>query len=117
MLETIREFAQERLAARGEDNVVHEAHAAYFLGLAEQAKPHLYGAGQRVWLRRLEAEHPNFRAALDVFAASGDHEAHLRLAANLGFSGSFAPTSPRDGRTSNKRWPTLSDQHPIAQKP
>ena len=84
MLETIREFAQERLAARGEDNVVHEAHAAYFLGLAEQAKPHLYGAGQRVWLRRLEAEHPNFRAALDVFAASGDHEAHLRLAANLG---------------------------------
>ena len=84
MLETIREFAQEQLAASGEEATLREAHAAYFLGLAEQGKPHLYGAGQRIWLRRLEAEHPNFRAALEMLAASGDHERHLRLAANLG---------------------------------
>jgi non-specific serine/threonine protein kinase len=84
MLETIREFALERLAASSEESRLREAHAAYFLGLAEQAKPHLYGAGQRIWLRRLEAEHPNFRAALEALAASGDHDMHLRLAANLG---------------------------------
>ncbi len=84
MLETIREFAQERLAASGEGDAVRQAHAAYFLILAEEAKPHLYGAGQRVWLRRLEAEHPNLRVALERFAASGDDEAHLRLVSNLG---------------------------------
>ena len=84
ILETIREFAQDRLAASGEAASLHQAHAAYFLNLAEHAKPHLYGVGQRTWLRRLEVEHPNFRAALDVLAASGDHDAHLRLTANLG---------------------------------
>jgi predicted ATPase/transcriptional regulator with XRE-family HTH domain len=84
MLETIRGFAQERLAASGEAASVQRSHAAWHLGLAEHAKPHLYGAGQRAWLRRLEVERPNFRAALDVLAASDDPEAHLRLAANLG---------------------------------
>jgi predicted ATPase len=85
MLETIREFAQDELAASGEAGSLHRAHAAYFLSLAEEAKPHLYGAGQRVWLRRLEAEHSNLRAALAAFAASADHERYLRLAANLEF--------------------------------
>ena len=84
MLETIREFAQERLAASGEEAALCKAHAAYFVRLAEQAKPELFGAGQRAWMRRLDAEQPNFRAALDALAASGDHDAHLRLATNLG---------------------------------
>ncbi|MBW3632806.1 MAG: helix-turn-helix domain-containing protein [Chloroflexi bacterium] len=84
MLETIREFAQERLVTSGEEAAVRGTHATHFLGLAEQAKPHLNGAEQRAWLRRLEEEHPNFRAALDVLTASDDPEAHLRLAASLG---------------------------------
>jgi predicted ATPase/class 3 adenylate cyclase len=84
MLETVREFGLEQLAASGEEAALRQAHAAYFLRLAEQGKPYLYGAGQRAWLRRLEVEHPNFRAALETLATSGDHEAHLRLAANLG---------------------------------
>ena len=84
MLETIREFAQERLAVSGEEATLREAHAAYFFKLVEQGKPFMYRAGQREWLRKLEAEHPNIRAALDVLAASDDHEAHLRLATNLG---------------------------------
>ncbi len=83
MLETIREFAAEQLAASGEEGALKQAHAAYFLNLAEEGKPFMYGAGQRVWLRRLEAEHPNFRLALATLAASDD-EAHLQLAANLG---------------------------------
>jgi predicted ATPase/DNA-binding XRE family transcriptional regulator len=84
MLETIREFAEERLAASSEEATLRQAHAAYFLGLAEQGKPFMYGAGQRVWLRRLEAEQPNFRAALATLAANDDHERYLRLTANLG---------------------------------
>jgi predicted ATPase/DNA-binding XRE family transcriptional regulator len=84
MLETIREFAQEQLAARGEEVTLRQAHASYFFRLAEQAKPFMYVAGQREWLRKLEVEHPNIRAALETLAASGDHDAHLRLAANLG---------------------------------
>ena len=84
MLETIREYAREQLDASGEHATLRQAHAAYFLGLAEEAKPHLYGAGQRAWLRRLEAEHPNVREALKTLAARQDSEGHLRLAADLG---------------------------------
>jgi predicted ATPase/DNA-binding XRE family transcriptional regulator len=83
MLETIREFAAERLASSGEEPALREAHAAYFLGLAEQGKPYLYGAGQRAWLRRLEAEHPNFHVALTTLAANDDDRC-LRLTADLG---------------------------------
>jgi predicted ATPase/DNA-binding XRE family transcriptional regulator len=102
MLETIREFADERLAASGEAAPLRQAHAAYYLRLAEQAKPHLYGAGQRAWLRRLEAEHPNFRAALETLAASEDHERCLRLAANLGFFW-FVRAHYAEGRAHLKR--------------
>ena len=84
MLETIREYAAERLAASSDAEWVRAAHARYFHGLAEQAKPELYGAGQRAWLQRLEAEHPNFRAALVSLAAGDNREAHIRLVANLG---------------------------------
>ncbi len=83
MLETVREFAQDQLAASGEEATLREAHAAYFLGLAEQAKPHLAAFGQGSWLRRLEADHPNFRVALATLAASDDHDAYLRLTASL----------------------------------
>jgi tetratricopeptide (TPR) repeat protein len=82
MLETVREFALERLAASGEEVVARQAHAAYFLGLAERAKP-LLSAGLGAWLSRLEADLPNFRVALESLTASDDHDAYLRLAANL----------------------------------
>ncbi len=84
MLETVREFALERLAASGEENAARQAHAAYFLRLAKHANPHLSGAGQGAWLRRLEADHPNYRVALETLAASDDHDAYLRLTVNLG---------------------------------
>jgi predicted ATPase len=83
MLETIREFALERLASSGEGAEVAERHARLFLGLAERAAPELAGPGQAAWCDRLQTELANFRAALDWFARTGRHEEELRLATAL----------------------------------
>jgi predicted ATPase/DNA-binding SARP family transcriptional activator len=64
MLETIRAYCAERLAEAGEEDQVRRAFATHFLRLAEDADPHLRGAGQRVWLHRLTAEQDNILAAL-----------------------------------------------------
>ncbi len=82
MLETIREFGLERLAARGEEAAIQNAHAAYFLALVEQAESALLGPEQMAWLTWLDAAHDNLRAALDWCLAS-DAEAGLRLAGAL----------------------------------
>lgn len=83
MLETIREYASEQLAARGEGVTVHRLHADYFVALAEQAEPQLTGPDQAQWLDRLGAEHNNVRAALDWTRAAGDVERGARLTAAL----------------------------------
>ena len=64
MLETIREFGREQLAAAAELEPVAERHASHFLDLAVAAEPHLTGPGQGEWLDRCELEHANLRAAL-----------------------------------------------------
>lgn len=64
MLETIREYGLELLAATQEMDIAHQAHAHYYLALAEQAAPEYGGARQAFWLDRLEREHENIRAAL-----------------------------------------------------
>ncbi len=79
MLETIREYAAERLEAYGEADGLRQRHAQHFLALAEEAEPNLRGYS-REWLDRLEREHDNLRAALDRFGASGESELALRLA-------------------------------------
>ena len=74
MLETIREFGQERLAATGELEPVARRHAEHFLGLAVAAEPHLTGPGQGEWLDRCELEHANLRAALRWAVEAGESD-------------------------------------------
>jgi predicted ATPase len=87
MLETIREYASERLEASGEAADLRRRHAEYFLALAEKAEPRLraeeLGGGGREWLDRQARELDNSRAALDVLEASGDPQLALRMAGAL----------------------------------
>ncbi|GGV16352.1 SARP family transcriptional regulator [Actinomadura cremea] len=82
MLETIREFARERLAERGELEAVQAAHLAYFLEVAERAEPRLFGAEQTEWLPVLTEGQDDLLAALR-FAEEHDGGAAVRLAAAL----------------------------------
>jgi predicted ATPase len=84
MLETIREYGLERLAAGGEEECTRRRHALYFLVLAEQGEQAIQGAEQAAWLERLETEHDNLRAALEwALKSSEDRETAGRLAAAL----------------------------------
>jgi len=84
MLETIREYAAERLEASGAGRDLRARHAAYYLALAEAQEPVVRGAGQLAAIERLEAEHANIRAALDWFHHSPTgSDAELRLAGAL----------------------------------
>jgi hypothetical protein len=72
MLETIREFAMEQLDATAEAPAIRQRHAGYFLALAEEATPQLYGPQQGAWLNRLEREHENVRQALRWLRGRGE---------------------------------------------
>jgi non-specific serine/threonine protein kinase len=64
MLETVRQYAAEKLEESAEEHDLRRRHAEYYLTLAEQAEPELRGPQQVQWLDRLETEHDNLRAAL-----------------------------------------------------
>jgi predicted ATPase/DNA-binding CsgD family transcriptional regulator len=83
MLETIRQYAWERLLASGELPRVRQRHLRYHVQLAERAESKLEGEDQLAWLRLLEVEHDNLRHALVACEEMGAGEAGLRLAAAL----------------------------------
>jgi tetratricopeptide (TPR) repeat protein len=83
MLETIHEFADEKLEGSWETEAVRRSHAEYFLALAEGAEPMLWGAEDAAWLDRLVQEHDNMRAALSWAIEHEEGELALRIGAAL----------------------------------
>jgi len=83
LLETIRQYALERLAASGEADARRRQHVAHYLALAETADAQLGRAGQGAWLDRLEREIDNLRGALEWALGGGDAEVGARLAGAL----------------------------------
>jgi predicted ATPase len=85
MLETVHEYAREKLEQSGEAEEIKRAHAEFFLTLAEEAEPDFKGAQQKRWLERLEAEHDNMRAAFSWALERAEAEYSLRLGGALGW--------------------------------
>ena len=95
MLQMLREFGLERLASAAEIEPTRQAHAQYFLELAEQAEAQLKGAEQPRWVAQLEQEHENLRAALRFLleharlqagTAQGEQSAELSLRMSVSLS-------------------------------
>jgi len=83
MLETIREYALDKLTASGEEELTKRAHAAYYLVLAEEGASNEAGAESSEWLNCLEAEHNNLLSALDWLTDTGNADWALRLGTAL----------------------------------
>jgi predicted ATPase/DNA-binding XRE family transcriptional regulator len=84
MLETIRDYALGQLRANGEEAALRLRHAAYFLALAEEGEPELWGPQPEPWLRRIEQDLDNYRAAITWLVDSTDVAQASRLGAALG---------------------------------
>lgn len=83
MLETVREYALERLAESGEEPESRRAHAAYYLVLAEEGNPELNSEERSRWLARCDLEIDNFRTALDWLSQTMEVDWGLRLCVAL----------------------------------
>lgn len=83
LLETVRQYARDRLEESGASEAVRTRHRDYFLALAEEARPNLEGSEEAEWLRRLEEEHENLRLALGWSLMDMEPSGGLRLCAAL----------------------------------
>lgn len=83
MLETLHEYAWERLRANREVQTMHRRYAEYFVQLAERAEPELRQAQQWYWFRQLETEYENMRTVLTRSIDDGDRTLGVRLAGSL----------------------------------
>ena len=83
LLDTVREYAAERLAASGEENATRRAHAAYCLVLAEESASYTSDPSRTAWVHLFELDHDNFRAALEWLTHTGNADWGLRLGAAL----------------------------------
>jgi len=86
LLETIRQYANEKLAESGEANDTRDRHLSYFVHWTKKAMPHLFQSEQYTWLDRIETEHDNIRAALEWSQVSHvAAEDGLQLSARTGY--------------------------------
>ncbi|HEV2238114.1 MAG TPA: helix-turn-helix domain-containing protein [Ktedonobacterales bacterium] len=98
LLETIRQYARDKLLASGEAEQVRDRHLEHFAQLAEAAEPHLRRAEQMAWVERLEREHDNLRAALTRALETGKRQSALRLAGALSYFWDLR------GHSEGRRW-------------
>ena len=82
-LEPIRQYARDKLNETRESNLIQDRHLNYYLRVAEEVEPYLFGAGQQDWKNRLELDHDNLRVALAWSLESNQIEAGLKLAGAL----------------------------------
>jgi predicted ATPase/DNA-binding CsgD family transcriptional regulator len=83
MLETVREYAGELLAASGEQPMIRASHASYYVALAERAEWAMLGREQQRWFDRLSAERENHRAAIEWSLGQGDGLVAARIGAAI----------------------------------
>jgi non-specific serine/threonine protein kinase len=83
LLETIRQYGLEKLVEREEAPAVRDNHVKFFLELAEDSEPHIFGKESSIWFKRLERELDNIRAAQEWSTVSGNAVAALRIAGSL----------------------------------
>ena len=82
-LEPIRQYARDKLKETSGSSLIQDRHLNYYLRVAEEAEPYLFGAGQQDWKNRLELDHDNLRVALAWSLESNQIEAGLKMAGAL----------------------------------
>jgi predicted ATPase/DNA-binding SARP family transcriptional activator len=117
LMETLREFAAELLAADpSELDATRRRHAEWCLALAEQAEPNLSGDGQSAWLDELDAEHDSLRAALDYLDEVGETDLQLKLTVLLSRFW-YVRGFPTEGRSRLERvLGKVADQPPLERR-
>jgi predicted ATPase/DNA-binding CsgD family transcriptional regulator len=99
MLETVRDFGRQQLAVSGEETATRDAHAAWFLAMAERANRGLMSPDHHRWLERLDADRDNLRAALAWLVERQAAESALRLAIELADNDWHLRSAFAEGRT------------------
>ena len=116
LLETIRQYAREKLEDYGETGETSGRHARFFANLAAEAEAHLRGGSKiLLWLQRLESEHGNLRAALNWCLSGGDQALGAQMAGSLTFFWA-RQDHPTEGRNYLEWALKVSDRAPVAVK-
>jgi len=83
LLETIRQYALEKLVESGEGPAIRDRHLGFYLSLAEEAEPNMFGSESAAWFQRLDRELDNVRGAMEWSTNNGKADAALRIAGSL----------------------------------
>jgi predicted ATPase/DNA-binding SARP family transcriptional activator len=83
LLETVRQYALEKLVGIGEAPAIRDGHLEFYLNLAENSEPNIFGHESEIWIKRLDKELDNIRAAMEWSTNSGKADMALRIAGSL----------------------------------